>query len=161
VSGPERFSASGVAPDDGSAAIGLIAGTATIKLVTPDVRAPSRSWSLSFDPQQTIGDRLGEYDFRTVAQASPTFYFREICLVAALGLHRLDVQHASFTKILATAIARLYFAALHVYLRAPFARPRVRAREIPAGAVRSACPCSAKRRAIVVLRRQWIIIQRG
>jgi len=27
---------------------GSIAGTATIKLVTPDVRAPSRSWSLAF-----------------------------------------------------------------------------------------------------------------
>jgi hypothetical protein len=73
VSGPERFSASGVAPDDGSAAIGLIAGTATIKLVTPDVRAPSRSWSLSFDPQQTAGVWLGDVIF--VPSPAPTRYF--------------------------------------------------------------------------------------
>jgi hypothetical protein len=52
VNDAERFRGSGVAFDNGGAAIGRIAGTATIKLVTPDVRAPSRSWSLLFGPQQ-------------------------------------------------------------------------------------------------------------
>jgi hypothetical protein len=40
---------------------GSVAGTATIKLVTPDVRAPSRSWSLAFlDQVFQIEEFFGE-----------------------------------------------------------------------------------------------------
>jgi len=43
---------------------GSVAGTTTIKLVTPDVRAPSRSWSLAFlDQVFQIEDFFGEIFF--------------------------------------------------------------------------------------------------
>ena len=49
------------------------------------------------------------------------------------------------------ARTRSFFSPCFASTRAAaFARPRVRAREIPAGAVRSACPCSAKRRLRIV-----------
>jgi hypothetical protein len=61
------------------------------------------------------------------------------------------VSRATAFQIISRRTTSVFFSPCFASTRAAaFARPCVRAREIPAGAVRSACPCSAKRRLGIV-----------
>ena len=143
-----------------------------VRWVTPDVRAPFRSWSLaclgpSTNKAKQKMSALAPADaFRAQGQVVTPFSsaIKRSAGAAAERAPRRGAAHASrcpvgadvcraprLSSYLSSSTDSVFFSPCFASTRAAaFARPRVRAREIPAGAVRSACPCSAKRRLRIV-----------
>jgi hypothetical protein len=121
--------------------------------VTPDVRAPPRSWSLPFlGPRATkaVTRRLC-YPLLRVPQTAEIIFFRTFtvaCSSVAAAVMRICLFRATLRqKLLGKMYVRLYFAALHLYLPRRLRFGLVSGLvEVPAGTYRSAVSCSAARR---------------